>query len=344
MILALPLILAALAYYLIDSVLLSTAIGLASGAGFTRIWREQFRWLGPHYLVLCIMGVILATAYAGMGVAGIFVFALPIFMMYYVQKQYVDRTEASVQELRRLNDELAQANDAVIAASQAIRQLNDELFLTLAKIIDARDPYVHDHAARMADYAVTVGSEMGLSARRIANLRQAALLHDIGKIGISDEVLQKPDKLTEAEYEIIKKHAELGGDFLETSQGLWHLAPFVKYHHERWDGSGYPQGLRDNEIPLEARILAVCDSVEAMITSRPYHKSIVMDQVLQELRRCSGVDFDPEVVDAFIRVAQRNDGKVAAVSSRTLQSSANDQDAIERIIPAVAASVLSNLI
>jgi HD-GYP domain-containing protein (c-di-GMP phosphodiesterase class II) len=136
-------------------------------------------------------------------------------------------------------------------------------------------------------------------------LRQAGFLHDIGKIGISEQVLHKPAKLTDEEYEYVKKHAALGADFLETCRGLRHLAPFVRHHHERWDGKGYPDNLAGDEIELEARILAVCDAAEAMASDRPYRKGMSLDEMIEEIRRCAGTQFDPDVARAFIKIVER---------------------------------------
>src|SRR5207237_1365305 len=182
---------------------------------------------------------------------------------------------------------------------------NEELFLTLAKIIDARDPWVSSHASQVADYAVAIGKELGMNQERLEPLRQAGFLHDIGKIGISEQVLHKPDKLTDEEYEYIKTHAALGGEFLEMVTGLRHLVPFVRHHHERWDGKGYPDGLATENIELEARILSVCDSAEAMASDRPYRSGMSLHEIIAEVKRCAGTQFDPTVAEAFIKVAER---------------------------------------
>lgn len=311
-----PMAVAALLYYIVDTGMIAAAIGLSSGISPATIWREQFRWLIEHYLVLCLMGLFLAVAYVALGLLGLLVFALPVFMMRYTQKQYVERTEESVRELRRMNEELGRANREVVAASNAIRQLNDELFQTLAKILDARDPYVHGHASKVADYATAIALEMGLPADRVELLRQAAFLHDIGKIGIPEQVLHKIEPLTAEERELVKSHAALGAGFLETSQGLRRLAPFVKYHHEWWNGGGYPEGLTGEQVPLEARILAVSDAVEAMASDRPYHQAMSLDEIVAELQRGAGSQFDPAVVAGFVRVAERNGRELVVNSAR----------------------------
>lgn len=204
-----------------------------------------------------------------------------------------------------MNRELTLANGEIASASRAIRQLNDELFLTLSKIIDARDPHVAGHAAKVADYAVAIGAELGLEAERLEPLRQAGLLHDIGKLGVSEQILHKPARLNDDEYAFVKTHTTLGSDFLETCQGLRHLAPFIRHHHEWWDGNGYADHLKGKQIPLEARILAVCDAAEAMASDRPYHRGMPLNEIMVELQRCAGTQFEPAVVEAFGRVVAR---------------------------------------
>ena len=304
-ILGFPTIAAALLYYGIETGLVAGAISLSKGASFVITWKGQFQWLLSHYLVLCAMGLFLGIAYTALGSVGVVVFALPVFMMRYAQKQYVESTRDSTRALKRMNEQLTLANREVTGANMAMHNLNDELFRTLATIIDARDPYVSNHAAKVAEYAVAIATELGVSQERMEPLRQAGFLHDIGKIGISEEVLHKPGKLTVSEYEYVKTHAALGGEFLEMCQALRHLAPFVRHHHERWDGMGYPDGLKGEEIPLEARILGVCDAAEAMASDRPYRKGAQLHELVAEVARCAGTQFDPAVSAAFVRVVER---------------------------------------
>ncbi|MDQ6695686.1 MAG: diguanylate cyclase [Chloroflexota bacterium] len=305
LLLLLPAGVAAVAYFIVDTGLIATAIGLTSRTSPVSVWKGQFRWLAGHYLALSALGLFLGVAYTAFGWLGVLVFTLPIFMMRYAQKQYVESTEDSMRELQRLNQELSHANHEVVSASHAMSALNEELFLTLSKIIDARDPYVSGHAAKVADYALEIARDLGMEAHRIEPLRQAGFLHDIGKIAISEQVLHKPAKLTPEEYEYIKTHAALGGEFLETARGLRHLSPFVRHHHERWNGLGYPDGLKGEEIELEARILAVCDSVEAMASDRPYHRGMTLGEIIDEVKRCAGTQFDPMVAESFVRIAER---------------------------------------
>jgi putative nucleotidyltransferase with HDIG domain len=305
-------------YYAIDTGLIAIAIGLSEKQSLWRTWQAQFRWLVFHYVALCIMGMFLAMAYQTLGLPGVIVFSLPPFMMFYVQKQYVDRTEESARELQRMNQELTRANEEIVGANKSIKVLSDELFMVLAKIIDARDPYVSSHTTKVADYAVAIGAELGLPTARVESIRQAALLHDIGKIGVSEQILNKPAKLSTEEYQIIKIHTSLGAELLETCQSLRHLSPMVKYHHEWWNGHGYPDGLQGEAIPLESRILAVCDAVEAMASDRPYSRARSLDEIIAELRRCAGAQFDPNIVEKFVRVTERQGEHFVVNSARNV--------------------------
>jgi putative nucleotidyltransferase with HDIG domain len=272
--------------------------------------------LVPYYLMLCMTGLVLAVAYLTVGLLGVIVFSLPAFMTSYAQRQYVERTEESVRELRRMNQELARASREIASANQAIRYLNGELFLILAKVIDARDPYVAGHASKSADYAAAMAVELGLQAERVEHVRQAALLHDIGKLGIPEQILHKQSRLSDEEYAFVKTHAALGAELLETCQSLRHLAPFVRYHHEWWDGRGYPDGLQGEQIPLEARILAVCDAVEAMASDRSYQRAMSLSKIMAELQSCAGTQFDPAVVLAFINLAKREGERLVTNSAQ----------------------------
>ncbi len=312
--LVVPATLAALTVYGLETGLLAAAISLSSKRGLVATWQGQFQWLAGHYLVLCLMGLFLSVAHNAFGVLGVGVFALPVLMMRYAQKQYVDQTRGSMYELKRLNNELAQANQEIVSASYSIRQLNDELFQTLATILDSRDPYVGGHAAQVARYAARLAQEVGLPPERVEQVRQAGCLHDIGKISIPEQLLHKPSRLTAEEYERLKTHAALGGEFLAPSKALRPLAPFVRSHHERWDGTGYPDGLQGETIPLEARILAVCDAVEAMASDRPYQQAKSVAEIIAELQRCAGTQFDPVVVNVFVRLAAQ-EGEAFIINS-----------------------------
>jgi diguanylate cyclase (GGDEF)-like protein/putative nucleotidyltransferase with HDIG domain len=317
---------AALVYFVIESGFVSIVIGLSAGENILDTWNTEFRWIALYYLALSFVGLFMSIAYSEMGIPGILVFVLPMLMLYYGQRQYVERTEDGVRELQRMNKELTNANRQVTVASQSIRELNGELFITLAKIIDARDPYVLGHATKVADYAIAVSKEIHLPPERIEHIRQAALLHDIGKIGISEQVLNKPSKLTGLEYEHIKTHTTLGAEFLNTCQSLRPLVPFILHHHEWWNGKGYPDQLACEQIPLEARILAICDAIESMASDRPYQRAKSLNAIIEEIKRQSGKQFDPMIADVCVRILSREGEQLIVNSAREIVEKKNNQN------------------
>jgi len=174
----------------------------------------------------------------------------------------------------------------------------------LARALEAMDKYTAGHSDRVTEYARITAEEMGLPEEEIELIKQAGLMHDIGKLGCHTN-LNKPGKLTEEEYEIFKKHPEYGKQILEPIPFLHPLIPGVYLHHERWDGKGYPLGLKGEEIPLMARILAVADAYDAMTSNRAYRKALKHSVAIAELKRCSGTQFDPKVVEAFLRAIEK---------------------------------------
>ena len=174
---------------------------------------------------------------------------------------------------------------------------------TLAATIEARDPYTYGHSRKVSSYAVSLAEAIGLPSEKVAVVSTAALLHDIGKIGIPDEVLNKVDKLEPDAWELIRAHPKLSTTIVGHVVSLVSCLPAILHHHERWDGAGYPSGLKGDEIPVEARVLAIADAFDAMTSSRPYRGKLSYKKVLQELKRCSGTQFDPKLVDAFLPIA-----------------------------------------
>jgi putative nucleotidyltransferase with HDIG domain len=172
----------------------------------------------------------------------------------------------------------------------------------IAYTIETRDPYTAGHQRRVTKLACLMGEVMGLSTDRIEGLRMSGELHDIGKIQVPAEILSKPGKISEAEYTIIKTHAQVGHDILKTIEFPWPVAKIVLQHHERMDGSGYPQGLKGERILLEARILAVADVIEAMATHRPYRPALSIEEALKEISNNKGKLYDAKVVEACLKV------------------------------------------
>lgn len=176
----------------------------------------------------------------------------------------------------------------------------------LVKAVEANDPYTRGHSERVALYAVAIAREMGFSPEQIEEVRIGAMLHDVGKIGVPYSVLNKPGKLTDEEWEAVKDHPRVAAQILDPFNTSKDVLAMVYHHHERYNGKGYPAGLRGNDIPLAARILRVADQFEAMISNRAHRPALTRSEALQELKSGSGSDFDPDVVAAFLRVLARD--------------------------------------
>jgi len=175
----------------------------------------------------------------------------------------------------------------------------------LAATVDAKDHYTYGHSKKVGKYATEMAEALGYSSEGIATIRAAALLHDIGKIGVSDTVLLKRARLNDEDWESIREHPKLGAAILKHVDELRGCLPAILYHHERYDGAGYPSGLRGDNIPLDARILTVADAYDAMISFRPYREGKLSPrEALAELKRCAGTQFDPLVVEVFVAVRE----------------------------------------
>lgn len=210
----------------------------------------------------------------------------------------------------RLLSTVANQGATAVANAERYATLQEAYLATvrsLAAAIDAKDAYTRGHSDRVALYAAVVGDRVGLSPEEHLALEFAAYLHDIGKIGVSEHVLNKPGRLDAHEIAQIVEHPTIGATILEPVAFPWEITPIVRHHHEHWDGSGYPAGLVGDEIPLLARILSVADSHEAMVSERPYRAGMAEADALAELKRCSGTQFDGRIVDLFCDAVRKHD-------------------------------------
>ncbi len=173
---------------------------------------------------------------------------------------------------------------------------------TLALAVEAKDPYTRGHSERVAQVAVQIAQSMNFEKEAIERLRIGALLHDVGKIGVPESVLLKKGKLTNEEFDIIKKHPDAGEKIIKPIRFLADILPIVRHHHERHDGRGYPGGLGGDDFPFFARIVQIADTFDAMTSNRPYRESMQMKKVIKEFQRCSGSQFDPRIVAVFLRI------------------------------------------
>jgi HD-GYP domain-containing protein (c-di-GMP phosphodiesterase class II) len=222
------------------------------------------------------------------------------------------RGAAEISELAETFNKMAGDIEEYIERLKEAAEENRELFIgsirMLAAAIDEKDPYTRGHSGRVAKYSVIIGQELGLSADELDHLRISALLHDVGKIGVDDRVLKKPGSLTSEEFELMKQHPTKGANIMRPVAQLKEMLPGIELHHECVDGKGYPYGLKGNEIPLMARIIAVADTLDAITTNRPYQSAMELDYALGRIRQLTGTKFEVTVVDALDSAIQS--GKV----------------------------------
>ncbi|HET7704944.1 MAG TPA: HD domain-containing phosphohydrolase, partial [Thermoanaerobaculia bacterium] len=228
---------------------------------------------------------------------------------------YEQRVEVKARnEIGDLADDFNAMSSAIQESIEQLKKAAHEnhlLFINsirmLAAAIDAKDPYTRGHSERVARYSIAIGKNLALPEREMRNLRISALLHDVGKIGIDDRILRKPGALSEDEFDVMKGHPVKGAAIMSGVAQLIECIPGMKYHHEKWSGGGYPDNLEGEAIPMQARIVAIADTFDAMTTNRPYQKAMELGYVVEKIKSFAGTRFDPKVVDAFERAVKRGD-------------------------------------
>lgn len=225
-----------------------------------------------------------------------------------------------VLQLEELMTELEQK---VEEKTRQIEQISFETIATIASIIEAKDSYTKGHSIRVSEYSAKLAEKLGWDEEKIQNLKYIALLHDIGKVGIPDSILNKPGKLTEIEYGVIKSHTTIGGDILSEIETIPDVALGAKYHHERYDGKGYPKGISGDEIPEIARVICICDAYDAMNSRRVYRDKLSMEEICKQFEEGKGTQFDADYVDAFLELIRNGELNVterigSAKSEKTL--------------------------
>ena len=295
--------------YIITTGLISFGMSLDFGQPARDIWIEKYGWLAPFYLAMGLIAYALVFSYQFAGLYGTVVVLVPLLLLRFSQVQYIEKTKSAVNELKT-------KNVALEKSAQEINRLNEGLLSTLAEVVDLRDPHVLGHSKQVAHYAVLIAHRLGLPPKQVELIRKAGLLHDIGKLGIAENILFKPATLSTEEYLVVKRHALLGAELLEASNSLNQLIPIIRYHHEYYNGEGYPDGIDGSSIPLEARIIAVADAIEAMASDRPYRSGMTHYEIIDELKRNAGTQFDPIVVNAFVEIAMLDGDSVIVNAAR----------------------------
>ena len=273
-----PALLCALAYCIVNSSLVASVISLDSNISITKVYRINIREVLPSYLAEAPLGFIMAIIFVEVGILGILLFFFPLL-------------------LARRSFELY----------TRMRKMYLDTIRSLAAAIDAKDPYTHGHSDRVSKLAVKLARKLNFYETQVENIEYAAILHDIGKIGIEDSILGKKGKLTEKEYQKIKEHPIIGARIIESIEFLKNCSKSVLHHHERYDGKGYPNGLKGEKIPKVARLLVIVDSYDAMNSNRPYREKLTRQKILQELITQSGKQFDPNMVGVFINMLKKEE-------------------------------------
>jgi putative nucleotidyltransferase with HDIG domain len=274
----LPLVVCGFVHFLINTSLVSVIIGLSDGRSPLRIWQNNYFWNVRHLIAFVPLTAIIILVYRFTAPWTLALFIIPLLLLRYAYRLYLDMKETHISTLTALTSAL-----------------------------DAKDAYTNGHSFRVSRYAVLLGGELGLSAKRLEVLEYAALLHDVGKIGVSGDIISKTGKLTEAEYTVMKTHPVIGAQIIERLKFLKEAAGIVKHHHERPDGRGYPDNLRGEEIPFGARILNLCDTLDAMTSTRSYREAMSIERAIEEFQKFRGTQFDAEVVDSAVSLFERGE-------------------------------------
>jgi putative nucleotidyltransferase with HDIG domain len=318
----LPIVAAVTVNELLNILILLGVLTIQTGQSPIQIWRQMFEWGIPIGIVSGVIGSgALAIAYDMLNVVGFLVFLLPVIATSYAFRLYVNHTRQYVDQLEEVNRNLEEVN-------RSLDDANLGLLETLGAVIDAYDVYTYGHSAQIALYVEAIAEKLMLSPEDKSVIVKAALVHDIGKVGVTDAIVAKQGKLSDEEYQILQRHPIVGADIIRRMNGMQSLVPCVRYHHEHWDGTGYPAGLAAEEIPLGARIIALSDAVDAMLSHRPYRKARDLAEVKQEVLRFSGTQFDPLVVEAFLKVAEERGEELFKDSSIAVEKIAVEGEAL----------------
>lgn len=291
--LGLPLGVMALIQYLFNGLLVAVLIALKSRRSIWVCWRDGYLWTSWTFFAGAVSSAVVYIAIMRFGVLYVILSVPVVVATLATYRMFFER----VAEKAREAAEMSRLHLATVEA--------------LATAIDAKDQTTHCHVRRVQIYCTRMGELLGLTPNEIRAIRAGALLHDVGKLAVPDHILNKPGKLSEAEFERMKIHTTVGAQILEHVGFPYPVVPVVLYHHEQWDGNGYPEGLKGDAIPLTARILAVADCFDSVREDRPYRRGMTRDEACALLRRGAGKHFDPHVVDLFLRHLEEFEREIA---------------------------------
>jgi len=260
-------------FFLLNMIFVTLILSFTQRQSPLSIWMVNIKWSSLTSLSMAPLGALIAVIYINIGFWGLVLFLLPLIIARHSFQSYIDMREAFLGTIK-----------------------------SLSLAIDAKDPYTKGHSSRVADYVVLLARELKWPEDKVEFLHYISMIHDVGKVTVPEHILKKDTGLTKEEYDIMKQHSRAGADIIKDVNYFAQGSDIIKYHHERWDGRGYPESLRGEEIPEEARILAVADAFDAMTSNRPYRKAMSPKDALKELHYCSGSQFDPRIVKAFDQV------------------------------------------
>ncbi len=262
---------ALIVYIFLNTFFMSHLMSLLLNEKMSQIWKNSFYGMLINIVLVSLLGIVLAFAYNAYGFGGLLLFFIPLLLARYTFKLYLD-----------------------------MRKNYFETMNVLVRAIEASDPYTSGHSLRVSAYAEAIAKQLGLPQNKVDMLKSAALLHDIGKIGIDKNILNKNGKLEKEEFDTIKAHPQIGATIISDMSYLSNLSDIIMHHHERNDGKGYPDGLTYKNIPLETSILIIADSFDAMTTDRPYKSALGLEDALNEVKANEGTQFNPDIVDDAI--------------------------------------------
>jgi putative nucleotidyltransferase with HDIG domain len=268
-----PTVIILLVGVVLNTSLISGFLSISASTHFINTWIGNIRGTFPSSVAVGTMGIIIALAFIGYGYGAVILFFGPLLLARYSFKLYIEMRNLYLSTIQALN-----------------------------KTVEAKDPYTSGHANRVEKFAVELAEAYHLPFESVQNIKTASILHDIGKIGINDSILNKATRLSQEEFHEIMRHPSIGADIISKVDFLKDITTIVKHHHERFDGKGYPDGLHGDEIPIEAAILTIADSYDAMTSDRPYRKALTQEEAFEELKRNAGTQFHPQLVETFISI------------------------------------------
>lgn len=295
------LVVAAAIYLIANTVPVAAIVSLHQKLSLRQVWTERYLWVFPYYLLSAGLGGVSYWLGHKFNALVSLLLLLVVYLLYRSYALYLGRLEV-------------EENHAEQMASLHLRTIE-----VLALAIEAKDQTTHAHLQRVCIYAMEIGKDLKVSPEELKALQAAALLHDIGKLAVPEHIVSKPGRLTPEEFERMKIHPVVGAELLEKIEFPYPVAPIVRAHHEKWDGSGYPFGLKKEEIPIGARILSAVDFLDALASDRQYRRALPLDEVLTKLALESGKSFDPQVVDVLLRRSRQLEKLVEKSASKTVQ-------------------------